>query len=79
MPEFYTWTIILVNQLDAIGEKQFSVFGSRGGQISPLIHVPLYHCIGTLCVFEHCGFRSIVKAQLAPFFGQWLNLISGLV
>ena len=40
MPEFYTWAILLINQQDEIGEKQLSVFGSRGGQNSPLMHVP---------------------------------------
>ena len=42
MPEFYTWVILLINQSDEIGEKQFSDFGYRGGQISPLMHVTLY-------------------------------------
>ena len=28
----------LINQSKEIGEKQFSVFGPRGGQNSPLIH-----------------------------------------
>ena len=32
MPEFYTWTILLINQLGEIGEKQLSVFGSRTEQ-----------------------------------------------
>ena len=41
MPEFYTWAILLVNQEDETGEKQLSVFGSKGGQNSPLMHVPL--------------------------------------
>ena len=41
VPEFYAGTILIVNQLDEIGEKQLSVFGSRGGKISPLMHVPL--------------------------------------
>ena len=41
MPEFYTWVILLKNESEEIGEKQLSVFGSRGGQISPLMHVPL--------------------------------------
>ena len=41
MPEFYTWAILLINQQNKIGEKQLSVFGSRGGQNSPLMHVPL--------------------------------------
>ena len=41
MLEFYTWAILLTNQLDEIGEKQLSVFGSGGGQNSPLMHVPL--------------------------------------
>ena len=39
--EFYTTVILLINQLKEIGEKQLSVFGSRGGQISPLMHIPL--------------------------------------
>ena len=39
MPEFYTWVILLINQSEDIGEKQLSDFGSRGGQISPLMHV----------------------------------------
>ena len=41
MSEFYTWAILLTNKLDEIGEKQLSVFGSRGGQSGPLMHVPL--------------------------------------
>ena len=41
MPEFYSWAILLINHQDEIGEKQLSVFGSRGGQNSPLMHVPL--------------------------------------
>ena len=36
MPKFYTLVILLINQ-----SKQFSVFGSRGDQNSPLMHVPL--------------------------------------
>ena len=40
MPEFYTWAVLLINQLGEIGEKQLSFFGSRGGQICPLMHVP---------------------------------------
>ena len=35
MPKFYTSVILLINQSKEIGEKQFSVFGSRGGQIAP--------------------------------------------
>ena len=38
---FPTSVILLINQSKEIGEKQFSVFGSRGGQNSPLMHVPL--------------------------------------
>ena len=41
MPEFYTWAILLINQQDEIGEKQLSFFGSRGGQNSPLMPIPL--------------------------------------
>ena len=36
-----TWAILLINQQNEIGEKQLSVFGSRGGQNSPLMHIPL--------------------------------------
>ena len=39
MPEFYTLVILLINQSEEIGEKQLSVFGSRRGQNSPLLHV----------------------------------------
>ena len=40
MPEFYTWVFVfLINQSEEIGKKQLSVFGSRGGQISRLMHV----------------------------------------
>ena len=41
MPEFYSTAILLINQFGEIGEKQLSVFGSRGGQICPLMHVAL--------------------------------------
>ena len=30
MPEFYTWTILLINQLGEIGEKLLSVMLQRG-------------------------------------------------
>ena len=48
MPEFYTWVILLINQQDKIDEKQLSVLGFRGGQNSPLMHVPLYSLFGNL-------------------------------
>ena len=41
MPKFYTSAILLINQSKEICVKQFSVFGTRGGQTSPLMHVPL--------------------------------------
>ena len=41
MPGLYTWFIHLINHSKEIGEKQLSVFGPRGGQISPLMHVAL--------------------------------------
>ena len=40
MPEFYTWTILLIIQLGELGEKQFPAFGSKGGQSCPLMQVP---------------------------------------
>ena len=36
MPKFYTSVIL---QSKEICEKQFSVFGSKGGQISPLMNI----------------------------------------
>ena len=42
MSKFYTSVIFLINQSKEFCEKQFSVFGSKGGQISQLMHVPLY-------------------------------------
>ena len=41
MPEFYPRAILQINQQDEIGEKQLSIYGSRGGKNSPLMHVPL--------------------------------------
>ena len=42
MPEKYIRVILLINESEEIGEKQLSVFGSRGGQISPLMHITLF-------------------------------------
>ena len=36
MPKLYISVILLINQSKEICEKQFSVLGSKGGQISPL-------------------------------------------
>ena len=41
MPKFYTSVILLINQSKEFCEKQFSVFGSKGGHFSPLMHVRL--------------------------------------
>ena len=50
MPEFYTWAILLINQSDEIGEKQLSVFGSKGGQNSLLMHIPLWEYLRNFLV-----------------------------
>ena len=42
MSEFYTSAILLINESKEICEKQISVFCSKGGHFSPLMHVPLY-------------------------------------
>ena len=44
MPDFYTLAniILLINQSEEIGEKQLSVFCSRGGQKSSLMHVAIW-------------------------------------
>ena len=41
-PKFYTSVILLISQSKEICEKQFSVFGSKGGQIISLMHVPFH-------------------------------------
>ena len=70
MPEFYTWTILLINQLDEIGEKQLSVFGSRGDQIWPLMHIPLW-CLYLLALS--------LKNDKFPLDGAWiLAMVNGI-
>ena len=54
MPKVYPSVILLINQLKETGEKQFSVFGSRGGQNSPQMHVPL-------CFLMHLNWRKLLK------------------
>ena len=50
MSAFYTWVILLTNQSAELGEKQLSVVGSRGCQISPLLmHVTLSVPDGSFC------------------------------
>ena len=41
MPKFYFLVILLINQSKEIGEQQFSVFGSKGGQISLLMQASI--------------------------------------
>ena len=63
MPEFYTWVILLINQYDEINEQQLSVFGSRGGQNSPLMHVPLSRII------QFKNLRSVIFVTcIIPYF-----------
>ena len=65
MPEFYTWTILLINQLGEIGEKQLSVFGSRGGKIFPLMHVPFW------CVFFKVNNKHQPSTQPSAIYLQY--------
>ena len=58
MPKFYTSVILLRNHSKEIGEKQFSVFGSRWGQNSPLMHIPLYQW----------GFNQVLVAVMNEIF-----------
>ena len=73
MPEFYTWTILLINQLGEIGEKQLSVFGSRGGQICPLMHVPL-----SVAVSNESGDIHRAKMAMSMSFDERVILNSVL-
>ena len=65
MPEYYTWAILIINQQDEIGEKQLSVFGSKGGQNNPLMHVPL---------FQFCKLLPCVR-NIVSFWHQQLHVI----
>ena len=67
MPEFYIWAILLINQQDEIGEKQLSVFGSIGGQNSPLMHVPLSEWV-FIKVHAWCIQAVIGSGQSAQVF-----------
>ena len=37
MPEFYTWVIVLINQLEEIGEKRctFQILAPEGAKLAP--------------------------------------------
>ena len=59
MPKLYTSFILLINQSKEIDEKQFSVFVSRGGQNSPLLHVPLCNRKLTLGTAERPSCTSV--------------------
>ena len=66
MPEFYTREI---NQLKENGEKQLSDFGSRGGPISPLMHVPLSTVDLLICIMKHRSHSDIVDKPLTLYPG----------
>ena len=42
VPEFYTWTIFLINQLGEIHVKQLSVFVPEGAKLPLYARTPLY-------------------------------------
>ena len=69
MPEFYNWAILLINQLDEIGEKQISVLGSRGSQNSTLMHVPLWVQIPKGCPIVSQGRSGIFWIPLVAMLG----------
>ena len=53
-----------MNQSEETGEKKLSYFGSRGGQISPLMHVPL----SEFTVASYCCRVDIVYFVLFVWF-----------
>ena len=76
MLKFDTSVILLITQSKEIGEKQFLVFGSRGGQISPLMHIPLWcvsysHAIAQFFFAPLPGDRS--KGQISLNFNYKVN------
>ena len=79
MPQFYTSVILLVNQSKEIGEKQFLVFVSKGGQNSPLMHIPLSNTL----LFLFSNKMWVTKATgIIPFSdcGEFAaSLVSGVV
>ena len=60
--EFYTRFILLINQSEEICEKHFSDFGSRGGQISPLMPFS----INFIFFLMHAG-NKCIKVRAAGF------------
>ena len=67
MPKFYISVILLINQSKKIGEKQFSIWGSIGGQnacgsLVPMC--PLVHKIS--CIQSITPTRSAPKNNVPP-------------
>ena len=73
MPKFYTSVILLINQSKEIGEKPFLVFVSRGGQNSPLMHVPFCVCFNMSWPEDIC-FGYNYQIDFCYFF--FVNLVS---
>ena len=77
-PEFYTWAILLINQLGEIVEKQLSVFGSRGGQICPLMHIPLWSMAYLVMAEEGINYLNLSNQRaITPLVLRisWQNFI----
>ena len=84
MLKLYTTAILLINQSNEIGEKQYSVFGSRGGHISPLMHVPFYIrpsvysfvCLYTLFLFGKHTTTNDVPFNFCCFYSYGIRVPS---
>ena len=68
MPNFYTWVIL--NQSEVVGEKQLSVFGSIGGQNSPLMHVFVHNFKFGSQLFDYAFQTVELKLQHFVFWTQ---------
>ena len=80
MPELYTWAILLITQQDEIGEKQLSGFGTRGGQNSLLMHVPLsYIFINLKKSFYHCFQYNLYMLQVSVIINFGYILLSAFL
>ena len=75
MPEFYTLVILLINQLGEIGEKQLSVFGSRGGQNLPLnARTPLSRDMRLPTMLYERPAKAHTRSLIRAFFSR-LNIL----
>ena len=69
-PWYYILVIFLINQSKEIGEKHFSVSVSKGGQNTPLMHVPLMSGI------DGCMSQCLRQERQNKTNGRQINVVA---